>query len=275
MTPKPADGPDSGSEITVAMAVLYDAYYKSMDYSRRYPKPNRSTWKLLMNWGADEAESILDFGSGNGRYTLPLLQQTRARVTAYDISHEAIAELGSDLQNHPLAARATLLCGAPAQLDGSGPYDLVVLLFGVLGHVGEHADRIRILKQLRALMSARGRLILSVPNILRRRPRDFIKAALNRATGKATPIQSEPGNILFTRRIANADREIFYHLYSVRGISRELKEAGFAVRLIRPESLLPEWMITQFDWLGALDAALLSWLPAWLGYCICVVAEPA
>jgi SAM-dependent methyltransferase len=274
MTTTPATDSDNASEITAAMAILYDAYYKSADYSRRYPKPNRSTMKLLMDWGADKAESILDFGSGNGRYTLPLLQQTRAHVTAYDISHEAIAELAGSLQSSPLAARTTLLCGPASQLDGSGPFDLVVLLFGVLGHVGDHADRIRTLKQLRGLMSARGRLILSVPNIWRRRPRDFIRAALRRATGTASRSQAEPGNILLRRRIANADREMFYHLYGVRGIRAELREAGFAVRLIRPESLLPEWMITQFDWLGAIDASLLSWLPAWLGYCICVVAEP-
>lgn len=61
------------------MNKLYDYYYASHEYSRRYPKPNRSTLEFLLRNGAEKAENILDYGCGNGRYALPLLQQTQAQ----------------------------------------------------------------------------------------------------------------------------------------------------------------------------------------------------
>lgn len=272
--PPAAVPPVQGDDIAAAMAALYDAYYRSSDYDRRYPRPNRATFGLLFDHGAAEAREILDFGCGSGRYTLPLLQRTHAHLTCCDISREAIAELRTRLAATPWASRTTLRCGGAAQLEGAARYDLVLLLFGVLSHVGDHDERVATLQQLRRLLRPGGRLVLSVPSILRRRPWELLRAALKRSTGHADRLLAEPGNIVFERRIAQADRRFFYHLYSARGIRGELQEAGFRVLDMRPESLLPEWAVTQSDWLGRIDAALLRWLPAPLGYCLSVVAEP-
>ncbi|MDE2430559.1 MAG: hypothetical protein KGM99_17710, partial [Burkholderiales bacterium] len=63
-------------------------------------------------------------------------------------------------------------------------------------------------------------------------------------------------------------------LYTINGLSAELREAGFKITKLSPESLLPEWMITQSIILGRIDEALLPLLPAALGYGIKAVAEP-
>jgi SAM-dependent methyltransferase len=271
-----ADATDAAdAALAAAMLALYDDYYRSSDYRRRYPQPNRATLRLLFDCGAAEAGAILDFGCGNGRYTLPLLQHTRADLSCCDISREAIAELRTRLAATPWTARATLRCGGVAQLDRAADFDLVLLLFGVLSHVGGRAERVALLRQLRARLRPGGRLVLTVPSILRRRPLDLLRSALQRATGHPDRLLTEPGNIVFERRIADADRRVFYHLYSARGIRAELREAGFAVRRMEPESLLPEWAVTQSEWLGRIDAAVLRWLPAPLGYGLAVVAEPA
>ncbi|MCH8621046.1 class I SAM-dependent methyltransferase [Undibacterium sp. TS12] len=260
--------------ITEAMTDLYDHYYTSHAYEKRYPKPNQSTLHFLFEHGAREARDILDFGCGNGRYALPLLQATSARLTGFDISHAAIAELSRFLQNHPSANRMRLFEGDAGELNSQGDYDLIMLLFGVLSHVGDHTARLATLRQLRSLIRPEGRLILSVPSIFRRRPLELLEARLSRMTGRAQDTQKEPGNILFTRNIDKEAHQFFYHLYSVGGLRAELLEAGFRITALSPESLLPEWMITQSGWLGKLDEALLPLLPAALGYGIRAVAVP-
>ena len=266
--------PESVTDITVALTELYDSYYLSGEYRHRYPKPNRSTLEFLLKHGAATATRILDFGCGNGRYALPLLQRTNAQVVGFDISQAAINEFAGYLRDSPLAARATLFCGNAGLLDKQQRYDLIMLLFGVLSHVGERADRIMTLKQMRRLLAHDGTLILSVPSVFRRRPRNLLYAAVKRASGTATKSQKEPGNIFFIRSIADARRQLFYHLYSLKGLKEELHEAGFALRVRTPESFLPEWMITQSDLLGKIDAALLPLLPSSLGYGIRVAADP-
>ena len=261
-------------QITEAMTDLYDRYYTSHEYEKRYPKPNQGTLHFLFDNGAKEAKDILDFGCGNGRYALPLLQQTNARLTGFDISHAAIAELSRFLQNNPHAERMRLFDGDAQILNGQGDYDMVMLMFGVLSHVGDHTARLATLKQLRSLMRPEGKLVLSVPSIFRRRPLELFAAHWQRMTGKARDTQKEPGNILFTRNIDKQAHQFFYHLYSVAGLRAELQEAGFTITTLSPESLLPEWMITQHDLLGKLDEALLPLLPAALGYGIRAVAVP-
>jgi len=266
--------PQNANEILTAMNVLYDYYFASHAYSCRYPKPNRFTLEFLLRQGAATAGTILDYGCGNGRYALALLQRTQAHVTGYDISQPAINDFSASLRGTPLADRATLLCGNVALLEGQGRFDVIMLMFGVLSHVGPRAERLKTLRRLRGLLTDRGRLILTVPNVFRRRPLDLLCAKIKRACGRVSEPLKEPGNIMFTRNIAHKDLHFFYHLYTVKGLKEELGEAGFAVRTLCPESVLPEWMITQSDLLGRIDAALLPLLPTSLGYGICVAAEP-
>lgn len=261
-------------QIAEAMTHLYDHYYTSHAYEKRYPKPNQSTLNFIFQHGAGKASQILDFGCGSGRYALPLLQSTQATITGFDISHAAIAELSKFTDHHPAAQRLRLFEGDANQLKDQGEYDLILLLFGVLSHVGDHDARLATLRLLRQLIRPEGKLILSVPSIFRRRPLELLEAKMKRLTGRASATQKEPGNILFTRQIDKQALQFFYHLYSVTGLRTELAEAGFELTVVEPESLLPEWMITQSSLLGKLDQALLPILPAALGYGIRAVALP-
>ena len=256
------------------MAALYDHYFATRQYELRYPKPNRATLRFLFDQGVARAGRVLDFGCGDGRYAVPLLEQSEVQVTGYDISQVAIARFDDRVRGTPLAARTTLICADPHRLEASGPYGMILALFGVLGHVGDHAARIAALRQMRRVVRPDGCLVVTVPSLFRRRPLDLLRAKSARISGRATGAQREPGNIFFTRRIADAPARFFYHLYSVRGLRRELAEAGFELVSVSPESLLPEWLITQSEWIGRLDEALLPLLPASLGYGIRAVARP-
>ena len=267
--------PQNANESITDMTELYNYYYTSHEYSRRYPKPNRSTLEFLLRHGAGKAEHILDYGCGNGRYALCLLKRTKARLTGYDISQPAINEFSARLRGSPMAARVKLLCGNAALLEKQGRYDLIMLMFGVLSHVGNRADRLKTLKHMRSLIADHGSLILTVPNAFRRQPLQLLRAKIKRATGSAIEIIKERGNVVYIRHVANKDLHFFYHLYTIKGLKEELQEAGFVLRALSPESFLPETMITKSDLLGKIDAALLPLLPASLGYGICVLADPA
>ncbi len=257
-----------------AMEGLYDHYFACQDYQKRYPAPNATTLAFLLAHGAGTASRILDFGCGNGRYALALLQQTQASVTGYDISLAAIEAFKDLLDNTRFGQRASLLTGSMGVLESCEKFDMVLMLFGVLSHVGGQAARLEVLHRLRAMVQPQGRLVLTVPSVWRRRPLDLWSAALKRATGRAQGMQAEPGNIEFTRLLAGAPHTFFYHLYSPRSLQRELHTCGFEVVEMDAESVLPEWLVTQNRSLGRADAAVSRMLPAALGYGIRVVARP-
>lgn len=257
-----------------AMEGLYDHYYACQEYQQRYPVPNATTLDFLFAQGAGEARQILDFGCGNGRYALALLQRTQATVTGYDISLAAIDAFQGLLNDTAFGQRARLLTGPLDALESCEQFDMVLMLFGVLSHVGGQAARHEVLHRLRALMQPQGKLVLTVPSVWRRRPVELCSAAFDRATGRAKGVLAENGCIAFTRVLAGAPHTFFYHLYSAQSLQSELRSCGFEVVAMDAESVLPEWLVTQHPGLGRADAAVCRFLPAALGYGIRVVARP-
>jgi SAM-dependent methyltransferase len=267
-------GAAAQSDTQAGMTDLYDHYFACKDYEKRYPAPNAATLEFLLRHGAGKAGRILDFGCGNGRYALALLEATSAHVTGYDISTSAIEEFSNFLKQTPFGPRVRLLTGPREVLAGPERFDVVLLLFGVLSHIGGCADRLDVLCDLRAMMAPQGRLVLTVPSIWRRRPLELLSATFKRLTGRAQDVQAEAGNIEFTRLLGGISHTFFYHLYSVRRLRQELQSCGFEIVEMDAESVLPEWLITQYPAVGRLDAVVSRFLPAFLGYGIRAVVKP-
>jgi len=260
--------------IAKEMQQTYDHYFLSHGYRRRYPEPNAATLGYVLKHGAHGASRILDFGCGNGRYAMALLAQTSAHLTAYDISAASLLEFEDTLKQTPYRERVTLVHGEMAALAAPAGYDVVLMLFGVLSHLGDRASRLHTLRELRGQMRADSRLIVSVPSIYRRRPWELLRYGLERRLGLAQPPQDEPGNIYFTRHIQGQSLRFFYHLYTVDDLRQELHAAGFALSDWQAESMLPEWWITQSTTLRGIDRVLSARLPAALGYGMRAVAIP-
>ncbi|MCX8522180.1 MAG: class I SAM-dependent methyltransferase, partial [Rhodoferax sp.] len=164
--PIPATAPQADSSATVLepMRQLYDRYFASHNYQRRYPRPNQSTLAAIYRAGAEDARSILDVGCGHGRYILALLPNTQARIVACDISAVALQQLQDKLQAPPYAAWAARVQyhhGTAQQLPLQPRHDLLLLLFGVLSHAGYRADRLALLQALHQRASPAARLVLS------------------------------------------------------------------------------------------------------------------
>jgi tRNA (uracil-5-)-methyltransferase TRM9 len=270
--------PGGGGAPVGTLRESYDRYYATGLYTRRYPRPNRHVLRLIRGALGPEGGRVLDFGCGCGRYAVPLARQPGVSVFAYDISPVAVHELGR--RRH----EAERSCGPPmrleslsgsledltTRLEGDPGFDLVMLLFGVLGHIAGRARRLRLLRSLRARLRPGGCLIASVPNRVRRfRPEQ-------RAPSRPCAQDAwEAGDICYERRSGDVAIALYYHLFSPAEFLDDLAEAGFVVARLLPESVLSERAVVSSPLCGAVDALLRRVAPLSLAYGFVAVARPA
>lgn len=262
MTP-PMARLDPGSSDPEGTIRSYALYYQSGSYDRRYPAPNPRVLAHARRLAGPRTH-LIDFGCGSGRYLLALKDGVRL-AAGFDPS-----AAGLDL----LRARAAAQGGAPVQVLGPdpgdlarhvarhGPADLMLCLFGVLGHILPRAARLQTLARMRAALAPGGRLLLSVPNRRRRFAREQRHAGAE-------------GAIHYRRQIAGAELCLPYQLFDPESLTAELAAAGFAVARLRAESVLPEAWLLAGRAPRLLDAALTPPCPARWGYGLLAEAVPA
>lgn len=249
----------------------YDLYFSSGGYERRYPAPNRATLAVVARLIEGGRRRVLDFGCGSGRYAVPLAMRTQASVVGYDPCTTALSLLRQRAERAGVGGRIQTVAGSLADLRqasaSTGPYDLAVILFGVLGHIRHRAERLRHLRAVRDLLAPDGRLVVSVPNAVRR----FRREQVAPWTGDG---QREPGDILYERKVDQCRVHLFYHLYRPGELETEMRDAGFSPESTTSESILPESLIARHPVAGALDAALRAVVPTHLAYGLLTVAAP-
>lgn len=272
-----ASEPGDGDAPIGDLRESYDHYYATGLYARRYPRPNRHVFGLIRDELGAGGGRVLDFGCGCGRYAVPLARRAGVSVFAYDVSPVAIRELGRRCEEEARAdgpPQPERLSGSledlAVRLEGESGFDLVMLLFGVLGHIAGRARRIALLRLLRARLRPGGRLIASVPNRTRRFHREQ-RAAERWAARNAL----EPGDIRYKRCSGGAAITFYYHLFSPAEFRDELAEAGFVVSRLLPESVLSERAVVSSPTCAAADALLRRIVPLSLAYGFVAVARPA
>ncbi|MBU0886189.1 MAG: class I SAM-dependent methyltransferase [Alphaproteobacteria bacterium] len=267
-------GEEDGLGVEAMIARSYERYYATGLYDRRYPKHNARSMAAILEVGG-KARSILDFGCGDGRYTLPLLHTTQAHVYGYDICPMGLSGLKTRLTNENQLDRVTLVQGPVDDYTQGNPIDLAIIMFGVLGHVAGRANRIAILRRIRTLLQVEGegRLVISVPNANRRFRTEQREHDALRIAGTPEKPALEAGDILYARDNDGERIELFYHLFTPETLSAELREAGFGDIVMRVESVLSESAVTRSRLCAAADALLYPVTPLALGYGILATAR--
>ena len=173
------------------MSGSYDRYISSGLYDWRYPRPNRRTLRIMKRC-LPAGGRFLDVGAGTGRYTLPLLRVDGASGLALDICPVARKTLAERFAEFVRAERLLIRGGdaGAVALDHPQAFDLALLAFGVLAHVAGRAERLRLLRAIRAMLKPDGTLVLSVPNAKRRFRAGQVAAAPWCVTAGSSPATS-------------------------------------------------------------------------------------
>ncbi len=235
-----------------AIRHAYATYYSSGHYDQRYPGPNPTVWRRILDHVTPQTR-LVDYGCGSGRYLLALRPYVGS-AAGFDISAEALGLLAAQAQDWEELA---ILGPDPALLERyvarEGQADVVLCLFGVLAHITDPAARHRALEQIaRTLKPGAGRLLISVPNAARR--------------FKAEQRRGDAGRISYTREMNGQQVAFAYQLYTPARLTQELSDAGLTLCKIGAESVFSEnWLLTK-PWARALDAVLTPLCPARWGY---------
>ena len=115
--------------------------------------------ELIIERAGTNVRSLLDVGAADGVRGMALAD----RMGAGNI---VLCEPSAEMAKRCEALPANAVWRRAAQdlpADG-GPFDIVLCLWNVLGHVGDGAERLKALRAIRAVMKNDGRLFLDVNN---------------------------------------------------------------------------------------------------------------
>jgi SAM-dependent methyltransferase len=157
---KPRRAPPEDGFVLNAGAV--DHYRDAANYDRLYEARTEDCDFYVRR--ARSARTILEYGAGTGRLTLPLLAAGKL-VTAVDTSRamldaltERAQQAGSDLH-----ARLTVHVADMRSFATSKRFDQVVVGFHALGHLYSHRDVVTFLRAALRHLRPDGELLLDLP----------------------------------------------------------------------------------------------------------------
>lgn len=211
-------------------------------------------WRRILGHLSPES-AVLDYGCGSGRYLLKLRGLVR-RAVGFDVS---LAALTMVRVNEGARGWEELVVLGPdevaleAHLADVGPVDLVLCLFGVVGHITDPAARhAALVRMARAVKPDTGKLLISVPNRARR-------FRAEQAAGQGDLVR-------YTRQMGGEAVALSYQLFDAARLERELVAAGFRVRAMGCESVLPEAWLLRHGLVRWLDGVLTPLCPVRWGY---------
>lgn len=107
-----------------------------------------------------EESTVLEYGAGAGRVTLPLLKQGQA-VTAVEKSPSMHARLTERVRGlaPEESARATLILGDMKEVSLEERFSLVLATFNVIAHLQTHRDLAAFLRRAKQHLRPNGRLV--------------------------------------------------------------------------------------------------------------------
>lgn len=152
-------------------AAAYDTLYEEKDYEGECNLIEHA----LAEHGAAGSRRILDLGCGTGNHVLPLARRGHV-VTGIDRSSDMLARARAKAAKAAVAV--TFHQGDIRAIDLGSRFDIVLMMFAVLGYQQENADLKAALGTVRRHLEPGGLFVFDVwngPAVLTDRPRERVR----------------------------------------------------------------------------------------------------
>ncbi len=178
-----------------AYAHQYDALYGDKDYQAECDAVER----FLTRYGTDSGASILDLGCGTGTHAMLLADRGHA-VTGVDAAPAMLEQARAKSAQRPGAGAPRFVEGDIRTIALGQTFDVVLMMFAVLGYQTRNVDVAAALRTVRAHLRPGGIFICDVwfgPAVLSVGPTDRVK------------VIDEPGGQL--HRAASGRLDVMHH----------------------------------------------------------------
>ncbi len=189
-------------------ADAYDALYHDKDYSAECDLIER----LFQIYGDGAIRSFLDLDCGTGNHALPLARRGY-RVVGVDRSEDMLAHAQRKTINSESNGRVTCQQGDIRRIDLERQFDVVLMMFAVLGYQLENADVVSSLRTARRHLRSGGLLVFDVwygPAVLHQRPSQRIKVI---PTPQGQILRVTSGELDTSRHLC----AVYYHVWRLEG----------------------------------------------------------
>jgi SAM-dependent methyltransferase len=212
-----------------AYASEYDALYQDKDYEAECDLVEAA----LRRFGHGSLQTILDLGCGTGNHALPLARRGY-RVTGVDRSPHMLAQARHKAATLGEGHAPTFIEGDLCALDLGQRYDVVLMMFAVLGYQYTNAAALAALGAVRRHLRPGGLFIADFwygPAVLATRPSERVKVI---PTAQGRLIRAAAGTLDVARQLCT----VRYHLWHLEGerLTNETEEAH-GVRFFFPLEL--------------------------------------
>lgn len=180
-------------------------------------------------------KKVLDLGCGSGRL-LKAFKGKKIDYLACDQEEKLINIAQKNWPNHKFIV---------SNLDEipSGPFDYIFLI-AVIHHIPSRKKRLEVLESLRKKLNDEGKIIISVWNLRKSRPKLVLKTYFKHLFKE--PL--EFGDVLFPWRKNHGQELItrYYHAFSKKELKNLVKKAGFKIEKIE-EDKYNIWLVLNKD----------------------------
>ncbi|OWV05277.1 MULTISPECIES: bifunctional N-acetyltransferase/class I SAM-dependent methyltransferase [unclassified Fibrobacter] len=118
---------------------------------------------ILSNTNLTPNSRILDLGCGQGRHVIELARRGYTNVTGIDFSERNIIRASSSAVEKKIACN--FMEGDARTFKSGVKYDCICCLYDVIGSFRNDTDNLRIIRNLKQLLTHKGRAIISVMNM--------------------------------------------------------------------------------------------------------------
>ena len=149
-------------------ASVYDEIYE-LQFGNQYLSLTEETVKFINSKKANSQNfSIIDFGAGTGRTTIPLLQ-TKSLVTAVEPCQEMLDILLSKAKNQNLLERLTTIQSTASEADladsfNTKRHDVATCIFTVIAYILTDVELKSSFQNFAASLKPGGHLLIDIPS---------------------------------------------------------------------------------------------------------------